>query len=392
LIDPVGFGFVITEYLNALGLSFFSPLSLLSGALVSAFEFVLGVSLLLGLQLRLTSLFTMLFMAFFTLLTLWTALFNPVQHCGCFGDAIILSNTETFLKNLIFFPFSILLFIRRKQFAPISLNIREWSTIALFGFAALLLSLHGYRHLPLIDFTGFKVGNHIPEAMTVPDDAPRNQYETIFTYQKEAKTKKFSLDNLPDSSWTYVSHKTKLIKAGAIPAIPHFDISAYSDNRYVTDSLLSIRGWVLFFTIPHVDKGHEKAFKKAGALYRQITEQSAIPFITISGSGEAATQSLLHQYGVTSPLFFSDPKSVYTMVRTNPGLMLLYDASVVAKWSNIDIPSYQALERILVQDWEIVSAKARIKEKLSVEFFALFLILLLGGLHLTFRHLSKKKR
>ena len=384
IIDPVGFGFVISEYFNALWLPFLTPLSVLTGVLASAFEFVLGVALVLRIQMRLSSLFVMLFMVFFTFFTLWIAIYNPVQHCGCFGDAIILSNTETFLKNLVFTPFAVLLFLQRKKFPPISLNIREWSTIVLFGIASLLLAFHCYRHLPLIDFTGFKVGNHIPEAMTVPEEQ-MPKYETTFTYQKGLETKQFSISDLPDSTWTFVSHETRLVQAGTIPQIPFFDVSSYEDNRYVTDELLSIRGPLLILTIPYADKARTKALEKAGALYRQLMEQTTLPFVVLSGSGQEITESLLRQNGLTSPYYFCDVKTVYTAIRANPGLMLLYDASVVAKWSAWDIPSFHQLQRILNEDWEVVSTKLRIREHLSVEFFLLILVVLLGVLRLLFR-------
>ena len=297
----------------------------------------------------------------------------------------MLTNVETFLKNLIFTPFAILLFLQRKRFRPISFQIKEWIALLLFGFASLLFSLYCYRHLPLIDFTGFKVGNNIPEARTVPEDAPKPVYETTLTYQKGSKTKRFSIDQLPDSSWTFVSQKTKLIHAGATPQITNFDISFHHNNRYVTDSLLSIKGWLWILTIPHTDKARLKDFEKVAALYRS----SNIPFIVISGSGEEATASLLDQFGITAPLFFSDPKSVYTMVRTNPGLMMLYDATVVAKWSGLDIPSILTVEIILFQDWEEVSAKHRIKERITIQFLTLILLLSLGGAHLFFRRYPK---
>jgi len=387
-IDPVGYGFVITEYLNALGLSFFNPIALSFGALQTAFEFVLGVALLIGLQLRLTSILTMLIMVFFTFFTLWTAISNPVQHCGCFGDAIRLTNWETFCKNLIFTPFSLLLFFKRKRFAPISLHIGEWSTLVLFGVASLALSIHCYRHLPLVDFTGYKVGNNIPEAMTLPEGAPRTQYETLLTYQRGSETKQFSFDELPDSSWTFVSVKTRVLKRGAIPAIPSFEVRTYG-GKYITDSLLSVKGALLIFVVPYMDKAHPKALEEVGMLFKQVAEHLNIPFVTLSGSGEEQTISRMKGNDLHTPLYYSDAKTLYTMIRSNPGLILLYDANVVAKWSAWDIPSFQSFSNLLDRDWEVVSAKAKISEHLTMELFAVSLILLLAILGYIFRKMSK---
>jgi len=396
VIDPVGTGFVISEYFNALGLSFFSSLSVLVGVLQSVFELVLGVALIVGLQMRISSILTMLIMVFFTFFTLWTAIANPVQHCGCFGDAIRLTNWETFLKNVIFTPFSILLFLKRKHYAPISFKVWEWGAIGLFSVASILLAVYCYRHLPLIEFTGYKVGNNIPQAMTVPEGAPKRQYKTTLIYKKGSETKKLIFENLsnkdfPDESWTFVKSKTRVIHHGTIPEIPNLEVSTYRGES-VIDSLLSIKGPLLILTIPYADKAQPKAFERAGALYPHLSGEhprSDVPFIVISGASEEMTIATLQPYGITASRYLSDPKTIYTMVRANPGLMLLYDANVVAKWSGYDIPSYSEIKQLLEKDWELVSARSRIWGYLGVEISGAILILLLIGLCRIFRKSSK---
>ena len=389
-IDPIGSGFVIAEYLKALGLDFFTPLAVTGGVVQSMVELLLGVALIVGLRMRLTTLFSMAIMVFFTFFTLWIALYNPVRHCGCFGDAIILSNWETFYKNLIFTPFTIFLFVQRKHFRPLAAPKWEWSALALFGLVSILLSIYCYRHLPLIDFTGFRVGNHIPQAMTVPDDAPKHQYETTLTYQKGTVVQTFTMDNIPDSTWTFISAKTRLVKMGALPQIPTFAVSTYQEGRYITDSLLSIKGPLLILIVPHTDKALTKAFEKAKSIYQQTAEQGRLPFITLSGSNEEMTSEMLHQYGITAPFFFADTKTLYTMIRANPGLMLLYDATVVAKWSAYDIPDLSKIERLLDQDWEVVSATSRMMELLRMSLSTVLFLILLGALRLVFKYVYRQ--
>ncbi|MCL1973334.1 MAG: DoxX family protein, partial [Bacteroidetes bacterium] len=313
-IDPVGTGFIMAEYFKAFGFSFLIPFSDISGALQSAVEFGLGVAVLIGLRMSLSSLLSMIVMLFFTFFTLYTAIFNPVSHCGCFGDAIRLSNMETFIKNLIFTPFAIFLYFQRKHFVPLAPKLWEWSMMFLFGAASLLLSLYCYRHLPLMEFTGFRTGNNIPEAMTIPEGAPQRQYQTTFTYQKGSETKTFTMDNLPDSDsgWSYVSYKTKLIQAGTIPEIPQFDVSTYKGNRYMTDSLLSIKGYLLVMSIPYADQAKGSALTKAVKLSQELGD---LPFVVISGSLETHTSILLQAYGLDLPTYSSDPKTLYTMAR-----------------------------------------------------------------------------
>ncbi|MDR2586612.1 MAG: DoxX family protein [Prevotellaceae bacterium] len=382
-IDPIGSGFIIAEYLNALGLNFLIPFSVIGGIAQSMVEFLLGVALIVGLRMRLSTLFSMLIMVFFTFFTLWVALYNPVSHCGCFGDVLLLSNWETFYKNLIFTPFTIFLFLQRKHFVPTTRKIGEWIALSVTCLASVLLSLYCFRYLPLIDFTGFKPGTHIPEAMTVPEgEAP--QFETTFVYEKDSKTQIFTINNLPDSTWKYVSHNTKIVKEGATPLISRFEIGDYKENRYVTDSILSLKGHLLVLTIPYAEKVKFDALERVAALSIEV------PMILLSGSVEDETISLLGRYGIDVPYFYTDIKTLFTMVRANPGLMLLHDATVVAKWSMYNTPSVPHIKSIMGSDSEIVSAKSKMEEHLVMGFFILFFSLLLFVLNRFFRHVARK--
>jgi len=384
-IDPVGTGFVMAEYFKAFGLSFFEPLAVSSGVLQSAVELALGVAVLIGLRMRLSIILSMAIMVFFTFFTLGIAIYHPVSHCGCFGDAIHLTNWATFFKNLIFTPITIFLFVQRKHFVPIAPKMVEWGLMVLFGFLSILLSLYCYRHLPMIDFTGFKVGNNIPQAMIVPPEK-QSQYETTFTYKKGSETKTFTIDELPDSSWTYVSAKTKLIKAGAIPAINFFDISTYGRRKYVTDSILSIKGYLLVLSVPYADRAHTGAMEKTSALLQGVPD---LPMIAISGSDEAQIVDLLRAHGIEIPAYFSNAKTLYTMVRANPGLTLLYDATIVAKWSAYEVPSSATVKQLMSRDWEETATKSQIWARLSAEIFVVGLALLLALLRFIFRRIYK---
>ena len=368
-IDPVGTGFIFAEYFKAFGFSFMIPLATPLCMLLAALEFVLGVSVLIGLKMRLATLGTLIFMVFFTFFTLATAIFNPVSHCGCFGDAIHLSNWATFVKNLIFTPFAILLYLQRKQFTPLGPCLLEWGAMVAFGLLSIALSLHCYYHLPLMDFAGFKVGNHILEAMKVPEGQER-EFKTTFYYEKDGKTQGFPIDNLPDETWNYVSSKTKVTKVGTLPQIPFLDISTYGDGRYVRDSLMSLPYPVLVATLPYADKSRDRGWEKLSALHAQGT----LPMMVISGARGETVGQLLQAKGMNVPYYFTDAKIVYTMARANPGLMLLQDGWVVAKWSSFDIPSAPELDKLLQTDWEVLMAKGRIKSHLQTEIFAVVLL------------------
>ena len=212
-VDPVGGAIKIGDYLTSFGLDMLQPFTALVSFALSAAEFAMGVCMLLGVYRRYNSFLVLLFMAFMTPLTLYLALFNPVSDCGCFGDAIVISNWETFFKNLVLSAAAIMVFMHSgKMFQCFTYKV-YWF-VALFSyFFCIGFAYWNYNHLPVMDFRPYKIGANIPSLMAIPDGAPEDEYKYTFVYEKDGVQKEFSLENYPqnDSTWTFVESKTELI-------------------------------------------------------------------------------------------------------------------------------------------------------------------------------------
>ena len=223
-VDPLGTVYKIEDYLSAFG-GFFASIEFLAfpaAFLLILVELLIGVGLFLQFKFKLVSWLAFAFMLIVTPLTLYIALKNPVTDCGCFGDAIKLTNWQTFGKNIPLLIMTLLLIIFNKSFKNIYLPAIEWIMAGFFAIAGVSLMVFNLLHLPMIDFRPFKIGVNIPEAMTVPTDAPTDVYDYIFTYEKDGIKKNYGLNELPDSTWTFVKQESKLIAKGAEAKIKSF--------------------------------------------------------------------------------------------------------------------------------------------------------------------------
>ena len=180
LTDPIGTGLIILEYLAVFHLGFLNAASIGIGIALSAIEFLIGISILLGLRMRFFTWLGLGFISFFTLLTLYLAIFNPITDCGCFGEAIHLTNWETFYKNLVLLTCALVLFFNRKSFIPIAHAAVEWVSVGLFLSVALLIAIPTYYNIPQIDFTAYKIGTDL-DKLTRESHA---EYETVFFTQR----------------------------------------------------------------------------------------------------------------------------------------------------------------------------------------------------------------
>ena len=204
-IDPLGSTYKIEDYLNSFGgvFALFTPLAFVAAVALSTLELVLGINLLFKVQKNITLILTLLFMGVMTPLTLYIAIVNPVTNCGCFGDALVISNWETFFKNIIFSAFAICLYLFRDKISSTLKSKTQWLMFAAFVTLGVGISVYSFNHLPMIDFLPYKVGVNITEAMRIPEGAPSDKYETIFIYEKNGEQKEFTLENYPkgDASW-----------------------------------------------------------------------------------------------------------------------------------------------------------------------------------------------
>ena len=342
-IDPIGTQYKLQDYISAVGMGGIVPdiVTLLASVALSALEFSLGVFVLFAIRRHLVSKILVAFMAVMTLITVWIALFNPVKDCGCFGEALRLTNVQTLLKNIVLLAASVVVAWRPLRMYRFLSRSTQWIAINYTILFVLLLSAHCLYHLPLIDFRPYHIGMNIKKGMEIPAGAPQPEFETTFILQKHGVKKEFTLDNYPDSSWQFVDSKTVQTKEGYVPPIHDFSIQK-ADGDDITDSVLTAKGYIFLLVSPHLEQADDSNFGDIDLLYEYCQERK-IPFYCLTASTKKDIDHWADITGAEYPFCFTDETTLKTIIRSNPGLLLLKDGTIIRKWSHNDLPSSSSL-------------------------------------------------
>ena len=348
-IDPIGTQYKLQDYISAVGMGGIVPdiVTLLASVALSALEFSLGVFVLFAIRRHLVSKILVAFMAVMTLITVWIALFNPVKDCGCFGEALRLTNVQTLLKNIVLLAASVVVAWRPLRMYRFLSRSTQWIAINYTILFVLLLSAHCLYHLPLIDFRPYHIGMNIKKGMEIPAGAPQPEFETTFILQKNGVKKEFTLDNYPDSSWQFVDSKTVQTKEGYVPPIHDFSIQK-ADGDDITDSVLTAKGYIFLLVSPHLEQADDSNFGDIDLLYEYCQERK-IPFYCLTASTKKDIDHWADITGAEYPFCFTDETALKTIIRSNPGLLLLKDGTIIRKWSHNDLPSSSSLNAPLSQ-------------------------------------------
>lgn len=368
LVDPLGSTYKIQDYLSAMGLDFFAPIALVMGIALATFEFTLGVCLLLGTNIKSTSILSLLMMGFMTPLTLWIAIADPVSDCGCFGDALVISNWQTFWKNIVLSTLAILIFIWRKHSPKLFTERTDWLIAICAGTFSVLLSIYCLLNLPVIDFRPYKNGTNIIQSMEVPEGAEEDEFETLLVYEKDGVQKEFTLENYPkdDNSWTFVDSKNKLIKKGYEPPIHDFSME-HPDMGDITEEVLQNEGYSFLMVCYRVEKAATNKKNEINNIY-DFAKQNGYGFYCMTATGleteemrEFQNEMEWGKDGDGYPFVNSDEITLKTIVRSNPGLVLIKDGVVINKWSNKNMPTFtEPLENTVrgqvqkANEWKVV--------------------------------------
>jgi len=359
-VDPLGSAYKFSDYFAAFKLSFLSFLALPLGLILSAFELVLGITLLLGYRRRITYRVLFWFMGFFTLLTLILALFNPVSDCGCFGDALILTNWETFLKNIVLMVFVVPLFMIRDRDAHDHIHpVREWGIVGALFLVVIGFSLWNHAHLPVVDFRPYDVGTLIQEEMEIPEGAAVDDYETELIYREKAsgKSERFTLENYPRDTtlWEFVDSESRLISKGYDPPIHDFAIIDAGGGD-MADQILSDDGFSLVMISHDLTKANEAALLKARdwAQLEMLAGEYAFYPVTATPESEIGNIAMTLDLGYT--FYSADEIMLKTVVRSNPGFLLIRNGVIVGKWSFRDFPAIEDID----PDWTELMGNAAV--------------------------------
>jgi len=349
-IDPVGSQIKFEDYFEAMGLTALSPYALTLALLMTAAEVLLGFMLFLNAFPKLAMYGSIVLMVVFTPLTLWLAVSNAVSDCGCFGDAVKMTNWQTFWKNIVIDGFLLVLFASRKQIRSRITPLKQVGITAFIAFIAFGFQYYNLQNLPIIDFRPYKDGNNIADLMKTPEGAPKDVYKTSLFYKniKTGESKEFTLENAPytDSlAWAYDTTINVLISKGYKPPIHDFKITMI-DGTDITEQVLSDPTPVLVVVSYDLLSAN---LKNTADLYRlqQYATSKKIGFVCFTASGEADINSVKAQYPEGMPFFNADRKVLRTIMRSNPGVMLLKKGTVVKKWHHKNIPDTDELDDLL---------------------------------------------
>lgn len=302
--DPLGTVYKVQDYLEAWGL-----LSLKSGALpyvlalaVGVFEFALGIYLLFGIRRRLAPFLTLLVMCFMTPLTLWLAISNPISDCGCFGDAVVLTNWETFAKNVVLLIAAVSVFRGSRHLFKLVTDKVDW-LVALYSFVFIIFfSTFTFRHLPVFDFRPYHIGSDIREKMEIPEGEKPSVLETVFIYAKEGKEQVFTIDNLPgDTTWAFVDSKTIVKEKGYEPPIQDFHIVSQEDGLELTDTILGDDNYTFLLVAPWLERADDSSMDLINEVYDYSVEHG-YRFLCLTASGDEAIAAWQENTGAEYPL------------------------------------------------------------------------------------------
>ncbi|NUY82237.1 DoxX family protein [Flavobacterium sp. MAH-1] len=331
LNDPVGFGYKLEEYFSepVLNLPFLTPLALALAVFLVIFEVVLGIMLLLGYKPKFTVWSLLLMIVFFTFLTFYSAYFNKVTDCGCFGDALKLTPWQSFTKDVVLLFFVLILFINQKlirPFLPKGLtNGLVYLSVVLCGFMAYWV----LNHLPLKDFRAYKVGNNIQKGMEFPEGAERAKIEMIFVYEVNGVKKQFGekdLMNLPANA-KFVERIDNVISQGYVP--PIHDFTMEKDGSDYKDELL-LEPKLLMFVAYDLKKSSDEGMAELEKIAQQA-KSKGYKVIMMTAGLEDEIANAKKKYGHTFDYYFCDATTLKTIERANPSLIVLHKGTIAQK-------------------------------------------------------------
>ncbi len=333
-VDPLGTAYRLEDYFIAYGTEWASSLSLAMSIGLSSLEFIIGFALLFNLRMRYTSWALLLIMSFFTMLTLFDAIYEPVSDCGCFGDAIKLTNWETFYKNIVLMVFAIVVFIQREKFKSAFGVPRQNLLLGLALVLFFWFSIHNYRHLPMLDFRTWKVGNKM-----TGEEAPEMEVYLKYKNTQTGEEKEYLSPNYPwndsvwMSEWEFVDQR--VVTLGE--ALEHglFAEDEYGSDQ--TDYILGYEDYIAVGVVYDFTKAKHKGLGNLFSLTHDFDDNN-IPFVILTSSLPEEVSAFRESYKFEHEVLYADAVTLKTIIRANPGLVLLRAGTVEGKWHWRDLP------------------------------------------------------
>ena len=349
-IDPLGTLYKLKDYAAAMSLNGLLPDWALVGVAIAlgALEFALGVFMLFAVRRHVVSRITLAFMAAMTVLTLWIFVADPVKDCGCFGDALKLTNGETLLKNIVLSACAALVAWRPVDMARFISRSNQWIVRYYTVAYIVITSVYCLYTLPIFDFRPYHVGMNIKQGMEIPEGAEQPEFESTFLLRKNGETREFTLDNYPDSTWEYVDTRTVQTKKGYEPPIHDFALTSCDTGEDITEQVLTKKGYTFLLVSPRLAVADDSNFGDIDQIY-EYAEENGADFYCVTASANNEIERWRDLTGAEYQFCNADETTLKTMIRSNPGLILLKDGTIIGKWSHNALPQTDDLTAPLQQ-------------------------------------------
>jgi uncharacterized membrane protein YphA (DoxX/SURF4 family) len=360
--DPLGFSYKLKEYFEVFqadtGLSLFESfahISLSLAIIICVSEMILGFMLLIGYKRDLTLWLLFAQIVFFTFLTFYSACYNKVTHCGCFGDFLKLKPWESFWKDIALLILITLLFAGKENIKELFMPSLQSSLFIIALIASIAFPIYAYRNLPPLDFRAYAIGMNIKENMKTGEGYQAPVYETRFKYEnlKTHEVKEFDMKNYPWAdtlNWKWVATDNVLVKEAVNPPkITDFTVNNL-DGVAITDSLLNNKDYSFWLICHNLSKTEDdpSLHAKLNDLYT-LASKDGKKMIAITSSSTADIDNYKHAHQALYDFATADDIVLKTMIRSNPGLMLVKDGTVIMNWSWRNIPSYSEIKQKYMQ-------------------------------------------
>ena len=349
-IDPLGTLYKLKDYAAAMALNDILPdwaLVIVAIAL-GALEFSLGVFMLFAVRRHMVSKLTLALMSVMTALTVWIYIADPVKDCRCFGDALKLTNGETLLKNIVLIACATLVAWRPVDMARFISRTNQWIVRYYTITYIIVTSVYCLYTLPIFDFRPYRVGTNIKQGMEIPEGAEQPEFESTFILRKNGVTREFTLNNYPDSTWEYVDTKTVQTKKGYEPPIHDFAITTNDTGEDITEQVLTKKGYTFLLVSPRLAVADDSNFGDIDQIY-EYAEENGVDFFCLTASTNEDIERWRELTGAEYTFCNADETTLKTMIRSNPGLILLKDGTIIGKWSHNALPQTDDLTAPLEQ-------------------------------------------
>jgi uncharacterized membrane protein YphA (DoxX/SURF4 family) len=349
--DPLGFSYKLEEYFEVFHTTFLNSFAVGLAIILCALEIILGFALLIGVRVKQVAWGLLLLIIFFSFLTFYSAYFKVVQTCGCFGDAIPLTPWQSFSKDLILLLLILVLFKNRDGIKPLFNAKTNDRLLVASVIISLGFGVYTYSYLPVIDFLPYKIGNNILEEMKTPPGAQPDEYEVTYSLQnKKTSATKTMTDKeylkteiWKDNDWIIVGNpESKLVKKGFTPKITDLNIQDAQGNNY-TQELLSSPYYQLYIVAYNLKATNKKAVNRINALAANLTQHYNVRTIFLTSNSPTDAAAFAKEHRLISEIFYADGVPLKSMVRANPGLILIKNGTVINKWHYNHIPKYETL-------------------------------------------------